>query len=43
MYKFIDLLFNFTVKKEEMMVKCFIWAICAIGGCSLISTAISSL
>jgi hypothetical protein len=43
MYKFLDLLFNFSVKKEEMMIKSFIWGICIIGACALISVAISSL
>ena len=43
MYKFFDLLFNFKVKKEEMVLKSFIWAIFIIGGCILLSIAVSSL
>lgn len=27
MYKFFDLLFNFKGRKEDLIMKCFIWAV----------------
>lgn len=37
MNKFADLLFNFKVKKEEMISKSIIWAILAFGTCYAIA------
>jgi hypothetical protein len=40
MIKFFDLLFNFKVKKEEMISKSIIWGILAFGICYAIANVL---
>jgi len=43
MIKFVDLLFNFKVKKEEMISKSTIWGITIFGICWILAKTIASL
>lgn len=43
MYKFFELLFGFKASKEDMIAKCFIWAVLMFAGCWLLALGISAL
>jgi hypothetical protein len=43
MYKFFDLLFGFNVRKDDMILKCFLWAVLIFAGCWLLALGISAL